>query len=269
MSTLRIGVLQLCSSGDIEANLRSLDREVERCVAHGAQLICTPENTGWLRIGSAATPRHRIENCPTVTRCAALAQRHGIWLLLGSTLLVDGDDDLPTNTSLLIAPSGTVVARYDKLHLFRVDLGPETRFDEATHVRAGNKPVTTEAMGVRIGLSICYDLRFPELYRRYAEAGCQLLSIPAAFTERTGRDHWEVLLRARAIENQAWVAASAQWGHHGGNRTSYGRAMLIDPWGTVVAQAPDGVGSFVADVDLDRTDSVRRSLPALEHRRQI
>lgn len=269
MSTIRIGVLQLCSTGDVDANLAALQREVEHCVARGAQFVCTPENTGWLRIGHADTPRHRIDQCPTVARCSELAARHGIWLLLGSTLLWDRTSELPTNSSLLFGPDGGVRARYDKLHLFRVDLGPDTCLDEATHVRAGQRPVSAEMAEVRIGLSICYDLRFPELYRHYAEAGCRILSIPAAFTERTGRDHWEVLLRARAIENQAWVVASAQWGHHGGNRTSFGRAMLVDPWGIVVAQAGDGVGSIVSELDLGRVDTVRRSLPALEHRRQI
>lgn len=270
MKTLRIGVVQLCSTGDVDANLAALGTEVERCAERGATLVFTPENTGWLRIGNAATPRHALETCPTVARCRQLAREHGVSILLGSTLLSeDRAVDLATNTSLLIDAAGEIRGRYDKLHLFAVDLGPETRFDESTHIRAGTAPARVDFEGLRIGMSICYDLRFPELYRAYAAAGCTLLSIPAAFTERTGRDHWEPLLRARAIENQCFVVAAAQWGHHGGKRTSYGHSMVIDPWGTVVAQAADGIGSVVAELDFERLQQVRASLPCLQHRRSI
>lgn len=270
MKTLRIGVVQLCSTADVDANLAALSRELERCADRGATLIFTPENTGWLRIGDVPTPCHNLETCPTVTCCRQFARRRGVSILLGSTLLSeDGVAGKATNTSLLIDAAGEIHARYDKLHLFSVDLGPDTRFDESNHIRSGTTPACADFEGLRIGMSICYDLRFPELYRNYAASGCSLLSIPAAFTERTGRDHWEPLLRARAIENQCFVVAAAQWGHHGGKRTSYGHSMVVDPWGIVVAQAADGVGSLVVDLDFSRLQQIRASLPCLQHRRPI
>jgi predicted amidohydrolase len=189
-------------------------------------------------------------------------------VLAGSVAESSDDLDRPFNTSALIGPDGAVVAAYRKLHLFdiAVDAGPADT--ESARVSAGDRAVVADVDGVRLGLSICYDLRFPELYRSLALAGAQILAVPAVFTERTGRDHWEVLLRARAIENAAFVIAPAQHGRGVPNGIpAFGRSMVVDPWGTVIAQAPDGEGILTADLDLDRVAAVRRQVPSLANRR--
>jgi predicted amidohydrolase len=176
------------------------------------------------------------------------------------------DPDRPWNTSVLLAPDGSLVARYRKIHLFdvAVDAGPVDT--ESARVTAGEALVAADLDGAVVGMTVCYDLRFPELYRSLALRGATILAVPSAFTERTGRDHWEVLLRARAIENGAWVIAPAQVGGPPG-MPAYGHAMIVDPWGIVVAQAPDGVGFVIADVDLDRVEAARRQIPSLANRR--
>ena len=197
---------------------------------------------------------------------AEVARRHDAWILVGSTAETSADPDRPYNTSALIAPDGSIAATYRKIHLFDVAVEPGPVDTESARVTAGDRLVCADVDGVRVGLSICYDLRFPELYRALALAGASILTVPAAFTERTGRDHWEVLLRARAIENAAYVLAPSQIGGPPG-QPAYGRSMVIDPWGTVVAQAPDVVGIVRADLDLDRVASIRRQIPVLANRR--
>ena len=210
---------------------------------------------------------------PTCERFAALARRLGIHLLLGSfnerSDDEGGGDRRCHNTSVLFGPDGGRLAVYRKLHLFDVDVSERARFRESATVEPGTEVVVAATPLGRLGLSICYDLRFPELYRRLVDGGAEILTVPSAFTLTTGRDHWHPLVRARAIECQSYVLAPAQWGEHasGGLRESYGHAMIVDPWGAVVAMASDGVGLALAEIDLARVRRVRRSIPVAEHRR--
>ncbi len=203
---------------------------------------------------------------PLTEPFAALARDRDVWILLGSLAEGSVDPDRPFNTSVLIDPRGAIAVTYRKIHLFdvAVDHGPVDR--ESDRVSPGDRAVVADVDGVRLGLSICYDLRFPELYRALALAGAEILTVPANFTERTGRDHWEVLLRARAIENASYVLAPAQIGGPPGH-PAFGRSLVVDPWGTVIAQAPDAVSIITADLDIDRVATVRRQIPALANRR--
>src|SRR5207253_1614565 len=188
-------------------------------------------------------------------------------LLLGSLPeKVEGDTRV-YNTSVLVGPDGTTLAAYRKIHLFDIDLPGLEHLKESRSVRAGEAVVVADTPAGRIGLSICYDVRFPELYRRLTREGARVLAVPSAFTDRTGKDHWEVLLRARAIENLAYVVAPAQVGHHGRGRSSHGHAMIVDPWGTVMAQVAHGEGVALAELDFARQDRLRAELPALDHAR--
>ena len=199
---------------------------------------------------------------------AAAARDLGIWVHAGSFHEAGPDERHTYNTSLVFSPDGTLAATYRKIHLYDVEIAGRVSYQESRSVAPGDQTVVTDVAGVRTGLSICYDLRFPELYRRLAVEGeAQILVVPAAFMLHTGRDHWEVLLRARAIENQCYVLAAGQIGDHDPGRTCFGRSMIIDPWGTVLAQAPDTIGITTADVDLDRLTQIRADLPSLANRR--
>ena len=213
---------------------------------------------------------------PIQRMLAETAREHRVWLI-GGTLPLTLDDggakdgvavDRVMNADLVFSPRGELAARYDKMHLFAYDNGSE-RYDEGRTLRAGSTPVAFDADGVRVGLSVCYDLRFPELYRALMRPPCDLLSVPSAFTYTTGAAHWKVLLRARAIENQCYVVAAAQGGTHENGRRTFGHSLVIDPWGEVVACLDEGEGVVVAELQRERIDSVRRQLPALEHRRDL
>ena len=197
----------------------------------------------------------------------ALARRTEAWLLLGGFPERASDPGRIRNTSVLLRADGTIAAVYRKIHLFDVDVPGGKRFRESETIEAGDAPVVAETPWGPLGLTICYDLRFPELYRALVARGARLLAVPSAFTAETGKDHWSVLLRARAIENQAYVFAPAQFGHHGGNRRSWGHALVADPWGTVLAECGDHEGFALAPVDFDYQDRVRATLPCLSHRK--
>ncbi len=218
-----------------------------------------------VRTTASARPRASVPG-PNTEPFADVARRHSAWILVGGMPEVSGDPGGPYNTSVLIAPDGTVAATYRKIHLFDVAVVDGPTETESACMTAGDRLVTADVDGAVLGLSICYDVRFPELYRALALAGAQILAVPAAFTERTGRDHWEVLLRARAIENAAYVIAPAQIGGLPG-KLAFGRSMIVDPWGTVLAQAPDAIGIIRADLDLDRVAALRRQIPVLANRR--
>jgi predicted amidohydrolase len=190
-----------------------------------------------------------------------------MWVHAGSFHEAGPDPERTYNTSLLFRPDGTLAATYRKIHMYDVEIPGRVSYHESRSVAPGAETVVAPAGDLQLGLSICYDLRFPELYRRLAVAGANVLVVPAAFMLHTGRDHWEVLLRARAIENQCFVLAAGQIGNHEPNRTCFGRSMVVDPWGTVLAQAPDVVGVTVADLDLDRLATIRAELPSLANRR--
>src|SRR4029078_3019733 len=203
---------------------------------------------------------------PYTDAFADVARRNDAWILAGSVAEASDDEARPYNTSPLIAPDGSIAARYRKIHLFDVAVDDGPADTESARVSPGDEPVCADVDGVRLGMTVCYDLRFPELYRTLALAGAEVLAVPSNFTEGTGRDHWEVLLRARAIENGAWGVAPGQAGGPPG-QPAFGRSMIIDPWGTVVAQASDGVGIIRADVETDRVAAVRRQIPSLTNRR--
>lgn len=262
-------VVQLTSTSDAEANLKSAEALVRRAASHGAKLICTPENTNYLGPHQEKVRLAEPLSGPTVSRLRELAASTGSHLLIGSINERSDMADRCFNTSVLLGPTGDILAKYRKIHLFDVDVSAEVRFRESDTIVPGDKVVVAETPLGRIGLSICYDLRFPELYAKLVAKGAQLISIPAAFTLHTGKDHWHPLVRARAIETQSYVLAAGQCGTHddGGLRNSYGHSMIVDPWGHVTAMASDGPTIAMAEIDLDRIDVVRNAIPVCSHRR--
>ncbi|MPZ27986.1 MAG: carbon-nitrogen hydrolase family protein [Micromonosporaceae bacterium] len=263
---MRVAVCQLNSRADRSANLAAARELLKQAVATGADLAVLPEYTDYLGPAAGAPDPEPLDG-PYATAFAELAREHRMWVAAGSFRELGPDPGHSYNTCPVFDRTGALAAAYRKIHRYDVQIPGRVSFRESATVAAGETVVTVDVAGVRVGLSICYDLRFPELYRRLASDGAQLLLVPAAFMLHTGRDHWSVLLRARAIENQCYVAAAAQFGDHEPGRTCYGRSCLIDPWGTVLAQAPDQAGVTVADLDLDRLARIRAELPSLANRR--
>jgi predicted amidohydrolase len=263
---LPVALVQLDADPDPDTNVQRAADLADRAAADGARLVVLPEYLQFRGSDAGFRSSARPIPGPFTDPFADVARRRGAWVLVGSLAEASHDAERPFNTSVLIGPDGELAARYRKVHLFdvAVDAGPVDT--ESARVTPGDELVTADVEGVRVGLSICYDLRFPELYRGLALAGAEVLTVPANFTERTGRDHWEVLLRARAIENAAYVLAPSQIGGPPG-QPAYGRSMVVDPWGTVVAQAPDSVAIVHAELDIDRVAAIRRQIPALANRR--
>jgi predicted amidohydrolase len=210
-----------------------------------------------------------VPDGPISQAVAAAAREAGVWVVAGGMPEASSDPDRPHNTSLLVDPNGRLVARYRKVHLFDVDLPDGTRLHESNATTAGSEPVVSEVgrSAVKLGMTICYDLRFPELYRKVVDLGARIVTVPAAFTLTTGKDHWHVLLRARAIENQLFVLAAAQHGRHPKGRQTYGKSLVVDPWGDVLAQCAEGEGFALARLDFAAQDRVRAAIPCLNHRR--
>ncbi len=260
--------VQMTSTADVERNLAGAERLVSRAAERGATFVGLPENFAFLRSEGSPVPEPQTLDGPWLSRMAALARRLGITLLAGSVPeAIPGERKL-YNTSALFGPDGRRLACYRKIHLFDIDLPGMEHLKESRAIAPGDELVVADAPFGRLGLSICYDLRFPELYRALARDGARILAIPSAFTERTGRAHWELLLRARAVENLAFVFAPAQVGEHGKGRASWGHAMIVGPWGNVLAEvAEPGEGLAIAELDLDEQDRLRRELPALQHAR--
>ena len=264
---MKIAALQTVATPDVDRNLEAAARLVAEAAARGAGLVSLPEyfclmarrDEDKLAIAEVAGEG------PIQDFLAGQARRHGLWLIGGTLPLRVQAEGRVRNACCVYAPDGRLAARYDKIHLFRFDNGRES-YDEARVLEAGDQPLALQAGPLRVGLSVCYDLRFPELYRTLAKPPCDVLSVPAAFTYTTGRAHWELLLRARAVENQCYVLAAAQGGMHENGRRTWGHSMIVDPWGEVLAQQPEGEGVVVAEVDAARLASVRRQLPALTHR---
>jgi deaminated glutathione amidase len=267
---LRVAAVQLCSQDDVTANLEACRAEIERAASLGAKLVLLPENFAYF---GAEEGRRRIAerigdvDAPIQAALSRASRAHGLTIVAGGMPEVSEDPSRTYNTCVVVAPSGSVVASYRKIHLFDVELPDGTKLRESSTTAAGTSPVVASVEGFEVGLSICYDLRFPELYRRLVDRGASLLVVPAAFTLLTGKDHWHALLRARAIESQSWVVAAGQWGKHPLGRTTYGHSMIVDPWGTIVAEASDRVGVVVAEVDHGLVERVRSSLPTLRHRK--
>ena len=264
---MRVGLVQINTQADKEANLRRAEELIDEAVARGARFVILPEYVSFLG------PREQHEEVaesipgPTTERFAAKARQHGIWLHCGSFHERSDTPGMYYNTSVVLDPSGEIIGKYRKIHLFDIDLTGNVTANESSTILPGDEVVTVDIDGHTVGLSICYDLRFPELYRLLALAGAEVLLVPAAFTMFTGKDHWHVLLRARAIENQTWVLAPGQFGPHEPNAQCYGHSVVIDPWGTVVADAPNGEGIVVADLDFDALRKIRAQLPSLANRR--
>lgn len=264
---MRIAAIQMCSGADKSLNLSVATKLIRKAAEAGAQFIGLPENFAWMGPEPERDENAESLTGPTLSRMAALAHEFRVTLLAGSILEEGAPDGRLYNTSVLFGPDGKHVATYRKIHLFDVEVGDGQTYRESAKVAPGTEVVVADTALGKVGLSVCYDLRFPELYRRHAELGAVLLTVPAAFTLMTGKDHWEVLLRARAIENQAWVMAPAQQGRHPKDRLTWGHAMVIDPWGLVVARASEGEGFAMAELDVAYLEKVRRNLPALQHRR--
>jgi predicted amidohydrolase len=257
--------IQMTSTADVETNLATAERLVAEAAGRGSSFVGLPENFAFLRSEGQPVPTPQALDGPWVARMSGLARRHALTLLLGSLPeRIEGDPRV-YNTSVLLGPDGGVLATYRKIHLFDIDLPGMEHLKESRSVRPGESPVVAHTAFGPLGLSICYDVRFPELYRLLARAGARVLAVPSAFTDRTGRDHWEVLLRARAIENLAYVVAPAQVGVHGKGRASHGHAMIVDPWGRILAEVTEGEGLALAELDFESQDRVRRELPALDH----
>ena len=262
---VRIAAVQMASGPHVEANLNEAGRLIEMAAAQGAKLIGLPEYFGimGLRDEDKVRVREPEGDGPIQRFLADTARRHGVWLVGGSVPLVSSVDHKVRNSTLVYDDTGRQVARYVKIHLFGFEMGQE-RYSEERTIEPGNRVVTFETPFARVGLSICYDLRFPELYRAMGEV--DLILVPAAFTETTGKAHWETLIRARAIENLTYVLAPAQGGYHVNGRETHGDSMIVDPWGSVLDRLPRGSGVVVAGVNLAYLQRLRASLPALRHR---
>ena len=264
---MRVATCQMNSRQDKAANLAVALDLLDRAAGAGAQLAVLPEYLDYLGTDAGALDAAEPVPGPFIERLAARARALGVWVLAGS-VHARAPDGRCTNASLLLDRQGRVAARYDKLHLFDIGLAGQPSYRESATVGGGDRIVTAEIDGVLAGLSICYDLRFPELYRLQALAGARLLLVPAAFTAHKGGDHWELLLRARAVENQCFVVAAGQIGESIPGKACFGRSMVVDPWGTVLACAPDEADIVVlADLDLERQRRIRAELPALANRR--
>ena len=267
MSATRIAAVQMVSGPDVAANLAAAARLVAAAAASGAKLVALPENFYIIgnHEGDKVKAREKDGDGPIQRFLSSTAKQHGAWLLGGTVPLVSSSEGKIRSASLLYDDAGRRVARYDKMHVFRFDGGGAEVYDESRTVEPGDAPVAVDSPFGRIALSVCYDVRFPELYRSLGPF--DLMLVPSAFTVPTGTAHWETLMRARAIENQAYVVAPAQGGTHPGGRRTYGHSMIVDPWGEVLGVRVDGEGVVLAELEIGRINQVRAQLPALQNRR--
>ena len=265
---MRVALVQMNSQDNPDTNLREASRLIGMAASEGADLAALPELFTYL--GPASEHPRIAEAIPgrTTEHLSALAAKHRMYILGGSFLERVPGEVRFYNTSTLFDRTGRLITRYRKIHLFDVDLPGQAPYRESATVAGGTEVVTADTEFGRVGMSVCYDLRFPELYRALASQGAEVIFVPAAFTLHTGKDHWEVLLRARAIENQVFVVAPAQVGPHPPGRECYGNSLVADPWGSVIARAPNQVGVTVTILDLAYLKKIRRELPALAHRRR-
>ncbi len=266
--TFRAALVQLTAGPEIDENLDRIDPLVREAKTAGAAFVCLPENCTQIqpdkeRVLREAQPE---ESHPALPRLQALAQETGLWLQVGS-LTLKAPNGLLWNRSYLLDPGGAVRARYDKIHLFDAAVGERETYRESSYTAPGTQAVVSDLPWGRLGLTVCYDMRFPHLYRHLAQAGADFLTVPSAFTRPTGRDHWEVLLRARAIETGCYLLAAAQCGRHAGGRETYGHSLVVDPWGRVLADGGEAEGLTLAEIDPAQVLDARRRIPALEHDR--
>jgi predicted amidohydrolase len=267
-ATFRVGLVQMCTGRDVERNLADAGALIREAAAQGAQYVQTPEIATLMelerqRLFAAIRPE---EGNPAVARFSSLARELGLWLHVGSMAVLAPNGKI-ANRSLLFAPTGEIAARFDKIHMFDVELPGGESYRESRNYQAGNAGVLAELPWGTLGLTVCYDLRFPHLYRALARAGADFLAIPSAFTRQTGAAHWHVLVRARAIENGCFVFAAAQAGRHESGRETYGHSLIVAPWGEVLAEAGVEPGVIVADVDPAKVAEARSRIPSLQHDR--
>lgn len=266
----KVALIQLNAGPDIAENIIAAETLIREAAARGAQFILTPENTCHIR--RPATEKLKsakaMDSHPVVTRFADLARELGVWIMAGSISVLLPEQKI-LNRSILIDANGDIVAEYDKIHLFDVDLPTGEVHRESAVVKPGEKAVVANTPWGKVGMSICYDLRFASLFRALSKAGANILTVPAAFTVPTGKAHWHTLLRARAIENGAFVLAPAQVGTHEGGRETYGHSLIIDPWGTILAEGDgENIGIIMAELDMDAVKTAREAIPALLHDRE-
>lgn len=266
MSQLRIAAVQMSPTGDREENIKTALELMEKAVGNGAKIVGLPEDFSYVgesegKLAFAADP----DKDPAVKALKKFAKDNKVAVVGGSIPFKTNLKHKVSNTCLLIDIKGNIIARYDKLHLFDVALDKNYTHKESAHIKGGDRVVTADLFGQTVGLTICYDLRFPELFRALALRGAKIVFVPSAFTLYTGKDHWETLLRARAIENQCYIAAPAQYGLYKPGIQTYGRTMIVDPWGQVLAVCQDKEDVVVADIDMDYLEDIRRRMPCLEH----
>lgn len=279
-TTTRVAAVQLCATPDVERNLAQAERLVREAAGQGARAVFLPEAFAFL--GPEDDKQRLLEPLPAgdggdgsepagpiLERCRRLARETGVDLILGGFHELAAEPGKSYNTCVHLAPSGVIAARYRKIHLFDVSLADGTQLRESARTLPGDAVVTTALPFGRLGLTVCYDVRFPYLFAALADRGAVAVTVPSAFTRPTGAAHWHVLLRARAIESQCYLIAPAQHGHNWGKRYSYGHSLIIDPWGEVLGELADGDGVLVADIDPERVASVRAQLPSLTHRRSL
>lgn len=269
-AALRVAALQLSSQEHVSENLQTVDTLVARAARAGAEFVVLPENFAYM--GPPATSHRHAERlgdpaAPIQGALRRLAQRDHVAIVAGGFPEISPDPARPFNTSACFSPDGEVLGAYRKIHLFDANLRTHGSLRESDTMTPGSEVVVARVGGFGVGLSICYDVRFPELYRKLVEQGAEILTVPAAFTLYTGKDHWHVLLRARAIEAQCYVVAAAQWGKHSENRATFGHALIADPWGTVIAEASDQVGFALGSVEREFVHEIRTRVPSLSHRR--
>jgi deaminated glutathione amidase len=265
----KVAAVQMTSTADVEGNLQSALGLTEQAIEDGASLVVLPECFAYLgpEEGKFAIAEELPKGGPILDRCRALARSRNAELVLGGFYEKTSDPKRVRNACVHIDAEGNVRSVYRKIHLFDVDLADGTTLRESAGVEAGTEVVVTDTAFGKLGLTVCYDVRFPELYRALVDKGAIAVTVPAAFTLTTGKDHWHVLLRARAIESQCYVIAAAQFGRHFGTRVSYGHALICDPWGTIVAECSDGPGYAIASIDHAVIERVRAALPSLRHRK--
>jgi len=268
---MKVAAVQMQADESVERNLNAADAFIDEAASRGAQIVALPETWPCISADNATTvATAQPLDGPIVQRLKAAARRNRIYLHGGSMNERIPNSNKTSNTTVLLNPDGDVLATYRKIHLYDVDLGAGQKYEESATVDPGNETVVSEIGPLTVGLAICYDLRFPELFRDLALKGAEAVFLPAAFNTNTGRDHWEVLIRARAIENQNYMICPGNFGPiPGTGKSFYGRSIIVDPWGTVLAQAPDQPGAIVAEIDTDRITKIRRELPSLANRRLI
>ncbi|MCY3829439.1 MAG: carbon-nitrogen hydrolase family protein [Rhodospirillaceae bacterium] len=265
---VKVACLQLTAGREFDPNIRKLCRMIRTCAEEGAKFVLTPENATMIEPVAAAAVRKAKteEDHPALPALTEAARKAGVWLLIGSLSIRLPGGKL-ANRSFLVDDDGAVVARYDKLHCFDVNLREGERYRESDTIQAGSEAVLAPSPWGRIGMTVCYDLRFPGLYRTLAQAGADILTVPSAFTRTTGKAHWHTLLRARAIETGCFVIAPAQWGDHAEGRKTYGHSLIVDPWGETVADGGEGESPVFGTLDLDLVEKSRRRIPSLHSER--